>query len=398
MVLERKTLEKIARKRRKQGNIQNRIGGLILHLSNESVKLAGNSMVVDTDEKRRIIELYFNQGKTIREICRIMGKSSHDIIPVTKLHRTRMLQNYAQANGEQSDVVQLEQDRVIPNVKAYKLFDEGKSPLEVAAELNLPGPQVQQYYGEYLNMRRMHSLVTIYHKNPDSMGYFLKLFRLGKEKGVTPEQIMNLVQMADSIHKLQEELQRLQSEISDTSTRKLEGQKELNDLHGEIINTKEKLDSVKMTFNIKYEELKEVCSQTQKLHNYVERFIEGQDYQELQFVVRNEVEKTLLDNKELLQNALFSILLALRNHPDRYFIIDRMELTPFTTSILKYDSFLGSRRLRILQSEQFGGKALEMAEKILGNLQKAIVDSTISTAAGLEEGSSNRESLSGFII
>jgi hypothetical protein len=29
--------------------------------------------------------------------------------------------------------------RVIPNVKAYNLFDEGKSPLEVTAELNLPG-------------------------------------------------------------------------------------------------------------------------------------------------------------------------------------------------------------------------------------------------------------------
>ena len=43
-----------------------------------------------------------------------------------------------------------EQDRIIPNVKAYKLLDEGKSPLEVTAELNLPGPQVQQYYGEYL--------------------------------------------------------------------------------------------------------------------------------------------------------------------------------------------------------------------------------------------------------
>jgi hypothetical protein len=35
-------------------------------------------------------------------------------------------------------------DTVIPYVKAYKLFDEGKSPLEVAAELNLPGPQVRQ--------------------------------------------------------------------------------------------------------------------------------------------------------------------------------------------------------------------------------------------------------------
>jgi hypothetical protein len=157
-------------------------------------------MPVSEEEKRRIINLHFNQGKTIREVCRIMGMSSHDITPVTKEHRIRLAQNYTLANGEQSNVVQREQDRAIPNVKAYKLFDEGKSPLEVTAKLNLPGPQVQQYYGEYWNLRRMHRLVAIYPEIQDSTGYFLKLFRLGKEKSVTPEQIMKLIQMSDSIH------------------------------------------------------------------------------------------------------------------------------------------------------------------------------------------------------
>jgi predicted nucleic acid-binding Zn-ribbon protein len=163
----------------------------------------------------------------------------------------------------------------------------------LSSELNLPGPQVQQYYGKYWNLRRMHRVVAIYPEIQDSMGYYLKLFRLGKEKGVTPEQIMNLVQMADSIHKLQDKLQRLQSEVIDISTRKSVGQEDLKDLHKEIISTREKLDLVKKTFNIKYEELKEGCSQLQRLQNYVEQFKDGQDYQELESIVRSEVEKTL---------------------------------------------------------------------------------------------------------
>jgi hypothetical protein len=174
-------------------------------------------MPVNEEEKRRIIDLHFNQGKTIREVSRIIGKSSHDVTPVTKEHRIRLAQNYVLANAEKSEVLQHEQDRVIPNVKAYKLFDEGKSPLEVTAELNLPGPQVQQFYVEYINIRRMHKLVTIYHENQDSMGYFLKLFRLGKEKGVTPEQIIKLVQMADSIHMLEDKLQWLKKYICQQS-------------------------------------------------------------------------------------------------------------------------------------------------------------------------------------
>jgi chromosome segregation ATPase len=164
------------------------------------------------------------------------------------------------------------------------------------------------------------------------MGYFLKLFRLGREHSVSPEQIMNLVQTADSIHKLQDKFQGLQREILDISRRKSAGQEELKNLHDEISNTKEKLDLVKKTFNTKYEELKEACSRAQRLQGYVEQFKEGRNYQEFETTVRNEVGGILSDNKKLLQNALFSVLLALRNDPNRYFIVDRIELTPFTAS------------------------------------------------------------------
>jgi len=68
-----------------------------------------------------------------------------------------------------------------------------------------------------------------------------------------------------------------------------------------------------------------------------------------------------------------------------------MELTHFTTTtIINYNSFLALRRPPIPQGdEQFlSGRVLDMAERILYNLQKGIVDNTISAAAGLESGSS----------
>jgi hypothetical protein len=92
----------------------------------------------------------------------------------------------------------------LPNVKAYKLFDKEKTPLEVAAELNLPGPQVQQFYVEYWKLKQMHQLFNVYQEIQNSVGYFLELYRLGKKRGVTPEQIMKLAHTADSIYKLQE--------------------------------------------------------------------------------------------------------------------------------------------------------------------------------------------------
>ena len=69
--------------------------------------------------------------------------------------------------------------------------------------------------------------------------------------------------MADSIHKLTEKLQQLQSEVVDIGIRKSVGKEELKDLHNEIQPTQEKLTLVNKTFNIKYEELQEACSQAQ---------------------------------------------------------------------------------------------------------------------------------------
>ena len=194
-------------------------------------------MVVNEEDKRRIIDLHFNQGKTIREVSRIMGKSSHDITSVTKEHSLQLAQSYALVNGEQNDDAHSAQDRVILNVKAYNLFLEGKSPLVVATELNLPGPQVQQFYVEYWKLKKMHQLVNVYQEIQGSIGYFLKLVRLGKKEGLTPEQVMGLIQIADSIHKLQEKLEQLQSEVLDISIEKSVGKEKLKDLHKEIETT-----------------------------------------------------------------------------------------------------------------------------------------------------------------
>jgi hypothetical protein len=349
---------------------------------------------IDEDTKRKIIDLRYQHKKKIREIVQVVGKSSRDVTAVLRKNKIKQAQTTKDKEEHEVDKgIQNSHDHDDPlaNVKAYKLFDEGKSPLEVTAELNLPGPQVQQYYVEYWNLRRMYKLVTIYQELQGSVGYFLKLVRLGKKEGLTPEQIINRVQMADNIHRLQEKFQHLQSELIDIAIRKTAAKKELNDMQNEIEAAQKKLNSVDRASNMKYEELKKVYSQARKLQNYVEEFKNGQDYKELEAMVRSEVVKTLLDNKKLLQNALVSVIVGLRNDPDRYLLIDRMELTPFTTNaIINYNSSLALRRPPYLQgNEQFvTERVLKMAEKILYNLQKGLVDSTIATAAGLEKDSS----------
>ena len=58
VVLERNALDKLARKRRKQENIQNRIVGSIFTFKEWICNLIGNGMLIKEEEKRRIIDLH----------------------------------------------------------------------------------------------------------------------------------------------------------------------------------------------------------------------------------------------------------------------------------------------------------------------------------------------------
>jgi DNA-binding CsgD family transcriptional regulator len=80
---------------------------------------------ITEDRKRSVIDLYFNQHKTYAEIAQIERISPRDIHAIIKEEETR----------RQKHKNQKEQQEL--SSKDYKLFSEGKKPVEVAVALNL---------------------------------------------------------------------------------------------------------------------------------------------------------------------------------------------------------------------------------------------------------------------
>jgi transposase len=83
-------------------------------------------LTISEERKERIIDLYYNQGKTTREIAKIERISIRDISAIRKEEEEARRQK--NKDQEQSS-------------KAYKLFSEGKQPVEVAIALNLREPE-----------------------------------------------------------------------------------------------------------------------------------------------------------------------------------------------------------------------------------------------------------------
>ena len=76
-------------------------------------------MIISEERKKRVIDLYYNQGKTTREIAEIERMSIRDISAILKDEEARR-QKYKD---------QQEQEEI--SSKAYDLFSKGKTPVEV---------------------------------------------------------------------------------------------------------------------------------------------------------------------------------------------------------------------------------------------------------------------------
>jgi transposase len=77
-------------------------------------------LTISEERKKRVIDLYYNQGKTTREIAKIERMSIRDISTILKEEEARRQKDKDQHQQEEK------------SSKAYKLFSEGKTPLQIA--------------------------------------------------------------------------------------------------------------------------------------------------------------------------------------------------------------------------------------------------------------------------
>ena len=82
--------------------------------------------------------------------------------------------------------------------QAYRLFSEGKTPLDVAVELNLKEPEATKYYRQYWKLRQLHNLNLIYGEIGDDIFHIVKHYKRMKAAGIGVEQAIRLTKIANN--------------------------------------------------------------------------------------------------------------------------------------------------------------------------------------------------------
>ena len=156
-------------------------------------------MTILTREEREklVLELYYNQGKTYREISKEARISPRDIGIILN----KVIEDKTEGLKEQDDAEknrQEEEQQLSLSAQAYKLFSEHKTPLEVAITLNLGELEATKFYKEYWKLKHLHNLNMVYEETKGNIDPFLRLYELSKRKGMGVMQVVNLLSIANN--------------------------------------------------------------------------------------------------------------------------------------------------------------------------------------------------------
>ena len=117
-------------------------------------------MVLTREEKEKLVLDLYNEGKSTREIAPIAHISFRDIGCIID------------KKEKEKETIEGQVQQITQSTQAYKLFSEGKSPIQVAVALNLREPEVAKFYVEYWKLRQYHSLNWVYEQVKDNIGFF----------------------------------------------------------------------------------------------------------------------------------------------------------------------------------------------------------------------------------
>jgi transcriptional regulator len=271
-------------------------------------------------ERQKLVLDLYNHGKNIREIAKEARISFRDIGIILNKADERREQNNNNIGNKKQQQEQEQQEQLSLSTQAYKLFSEGKSPIQVAVALNQKESEITRFYKEYIKLNQMHDLNIVYEELRGDITPFLKLYRLARAAGMSEEHVVNLLRTANNnLPAVEHKYNRLEQEVNSLEIVKLNSDRDLQDVRKRILNSRKLLDSCDLTYKQQAEKISNLQSKKIALEDLVRRFENNnEEYLKINQTVKDKVSEILSDGKGLLGLALYSLMESIRNEPVKY--------------------------------------------------------------------------------
>jgi hypothetical protein len=303
-------------------------------------------------------------------------------------------EGFKEKHQDDAEEKQEQEQHLSLSTQAYKLFSEGKSPLEVSIALNLGESEATKFCREYWKLKQLHDLNMVYEQTKDDIISFLKLYRLSKAKGMDVQQVVDILAIANNdLPAIEEKVKTLRNDVDMLQFQKRIDERSLYQLNNQIASTTKLLNSFRISCGRERREIDQLQNERARLEATVTQFKNNNEeyLDKIKQVAYEEVKSVLNDSKLLLKVATLSIIESLRRNSELYnFVL-------YDTSVQTTSAAYGSNYLSLMSGREqhqqsfndtYTALILEEAEKLYNNLTTELTNRTMAAAASIKTTSS----------
>jgi len=346
------------------------------------------------ERERLVLDLYYNQGKTYREISKEARISPRDIgIILNKVieEKTKGLKE-EQDNDKDEQYQEQEPRQLSLSAQAYKLFSDRKTPIEVSIALNLGESEATKFCREYWKLKQLHNLIIAYEETKGDIDPFLTLYKLAKRKGIGVRHVVDILAIANNdLPALERRFKRVRNDVNMLQFQKHTCKRNLYLLNNQIASTTKLLSSFRISCVRERGEIEHLQNEKARLECIVTEFKNNnEEYLKIKEIAEEKVKDVLTNCKILLKFATASIIESLRINPElcNFVLNDISNNDTDTTSYGSNSLMLISGRQHqqqtfgyISDDDIYAALILEEAEKLYNKLTTKMTNEAIAAAA-----------------
>jgi hypothetical protein len=330
-------------------------------------------MVLTRDEKERLVLDLYNRRTSIRDIAREAGMSFRDI--------GRIIDK----KEEEKEALQGQSRQITQSTQAYKLFSEGKSPVQVAINLNIRASEAIIFQREYWDLEGLNNLNRIYEEIKVDTWNFVNLCKSVKSSGMGVQHVVKLLEIANNdLPAVELRYERLKREAATLEFDRANSARDFQQLNDHITMVSKTRDSVRLDYEKEMDRLRYLQQQRIKQEGVVRQFQNNnEEYVKIKKTVEEKVHNVLSDRKMVLKLALLSLTESMRKDQDKYshLIYSNKTFSTLLTQATDYHTAPYGQHQQQYPSQAYADMLLEEAEKLYSKLAKEIGDEIMSDYA-----------------
>ena len=253
------------------------------------------------DEEQRVVELR-KQGKTYREIMKDLNLSPGRISSILR-----------KSNGQE------ETKPVSVDTQARRLFSQGKTPLEVANELDLSVEETERIQRDFWKLKRLYDIDAAYEEViKRDIPSFLTFYRIIKETGMDEKDISKTLQYSEQMLFLDELVQSRVNTVKSSVEKNRYLIAKDKEMQNEIERSKNIIQQCQSKIARLTNSIRIRSAQLQTMEKDIGDLNDGEGYSKIGEDAEQRAAASILNNRQdLLVAAVAAVLMALRKDPKK---------------------------------------------------------------------------------